>query len=764
MHKEQTLSMKFFALNLILALLFFGCQELKRGESVLKPTTFDSDNPDSWRPADPATKDMIQRIKSALLEVDPQQLSLYFNKNRAQYFYAKMQNETGPDRMDTEMKHAEELINAGDTEKAVQAYKSMIEKVDKSGGVKKKGRLILLKRKLAVCYLRRGEEDNCLLNHTAESCIIPIAPGGQHKIRGGSEKAIVLLEEVLQSIPYDKPTQYLLNIAYMTLGGYPADVPPEYLISPDYFESSANFPKFVDIAMNVGVADMGLLGGTCIDDFNNDGYLDIIASSWGFNDQIKYFENNKKGGFDDKTKHTGLKGVCGGINLRHADYNNDGHTDFIILRGAWLFGQGNIPNSLIRNNGDGTFTDVTVEAGLFSAYPTQTAEWSDFNLDGWLDLFIANESNDRDPAPCELFVSNRDGTFTNRTVEAGINLFGFFKGVACGDLDNDGYAELYVSALGADNVLLVNTSQGDQVSFRAFSTEVGLSEPQMSFPTWIFDFNNDGFEDIFVSAYGGISAIQLMMEGLDLKSHVFRPLLYKNNGDGTFTEVSEQMGLNEPAMTMGCNYGDLDNDGYLDFYLATGEPNLYSIVPNRMYRNVNGQKYEDVTYTGGFGHIQKGHAVGFGDLDMDGDQDIYAVMGGAFEGDVYQNILYENTLGSKNNWVSILLHGTTSNRSAIGTKISIVIEENGRQRTIYHTVGNGASFGGNSLVAEIGLGQADKILSLNFIWPNRQRSTMTAENLPVNVHLEITEGGNQIINRKLEHIPFSKVEQVNHQH
>jgi hypothetical protein len=146
----------------------------------------------------------------------------------------------------------------------------------------------------------------------------------------------------------------------MTLGQYPIKVPEKFRIAPEYFQKSANFPIFKDIAMGLEVDTKALSGGTCIDDFNND----------------------KNGGFIDKTNSTGLVGVTGGLNLRHADYNNDGHIDFLILRGAWFFDQGKIPNSLIRNNGDGTFLDVTVETGIYSENPTQTAVWADFNLDG----------------------------------------------------------------------------------------------------------------------------------------------------------------------------------------------------------------------------------------------------------------------------------------------------------------------------------------------------------------------------------------------
>jgi hypothetical protein len=253
----------------------------------------------------------------------------------------------------------------------------------------------------------------------------------------------------------------------------------------------------------------------------------------------------------------------------------------------------------------------------------------------------------------------------------------------------------------------------------------------------------------------------MMIRNIKSNSHDYRPLLYKNNGNGTFTEVSLQVNLNEPIATMGCNFGDLDNDGFLDFYLATGDPSYFSIVPNRMYRNVNGETFEDVTYSAGFGHIQKGHAIGFGDLDLDGDQDIYAVMGGAFEGDVFGNLLFENPLGNENNWINIILEGKRSNRLAMGAKIIVTIEENGKERNIYHSVGTDASFGGNSIMAEIGLGKASIVKKMEIKWPHFSKETTIYENIKVNQTIKIIEG-EDIKTLNLPKTPFKSNDDMQH--
>ena len=692
----------------------------------------------------------------------PKKYPYIFNEQKVAWYERRLEEmEASAERNLVLYDYGLELMRAGNTNKAIEVFENF-HNFFKDRMFPNKEKIINdFKTQLAIGYLRKGEQDNCIRNHHRESCIIPLSDQAQHIDTTGSAQAIAYLEECLELNPFDYELQYLYNIAQMTLGAYPDQVPEELRIPEEYFQQDS-FPYFPDIAMDLGVDVNELSGGICMDDFNQDGYLDLVVSSWMSTDQIRYFEHDQQGGFIDQTASTGLVGVTGGLNLKHADYNNDGYMDLIILRGAWLEDYGKIPNSLIRNNGDGTFTDVTIEAGMYSTRPTQSAVWADFNLDGWLDLFIANESTPKEAYPCELFLNNTDGTFTEVAHTAQLTDTGFFKGVDAGDFNNDGYPDLYLSDYNGKNLLYLNGGDHENLSFHATGSYAGVSDPIFSFPTWVFDFNNDGLDDIFVSGYSNQerSATNILMANLrnpfDPRIDEHRSRLYQNNGDGTFTNVAKQVGLAEPVSTMGCNFGDLDNDGFLDFYLASGAPSFITIVPNKMYRNVEGQSFEDVTFSGGFGHIQKGHAVGFGDIDMDGDQDIYTVMGGAYEGDVYQNLLFENPIGQQNNWINILLEGTTSNRAAIGAKIIITIEENGQPRKIFHTIGTGASFGANSIRAEIGLGKAPMIKELVVAWPNRARTSTTFKEIAVNQVIKIKEGNQQVEVLPLKATPFNK--------
>ena len=712
-----------------------------------------------------STLDMIEKMKEAVAAIDVPNVPYILNSKKAELFKKQIPSATGMQKTQLLFNYGNELLRSGRTDEAIEIIKEVLEVSEQltpeSSGQKRQKEQILfmVKKQLALAYVRKAEQENCNTNHNSESCIMPFSKKAQHLRKEGSENAIKVLNELLVMRPDDYDCQYLLNVAHMTLGRFPFEGAGGYQIPEAYFGTSVDFPKFTDIAMDLGVAVNNMAGGTCVDDFNGDGYLDIFASSWGFEDQIRYFENDTKGGFTDKTHTTGLTGVTGGLNLKHADYNNDGHLDFLILRGAWLGEMGKIPNSLIKNNGDGTFTDVTVEAGMYSLFPTQCAVWEDFDLDGWVDVFIANESVPGSKNSCELFRNNGDGTFTELGRQAGLSATGFFKGVSSGDLNNDGYPDIYLSNYMGENTLYLNLGQErDVIFFQNAGYGAKVYNPERSFSSWIFDFDNDGNDDIFVSGYSTDekTAANLMIENIRTGKNPNRPYLYKNNGDGTYTDVAEESGLNEPVATMGCNFGDLDNDGFLDFYLATGEPNLFSIVPNRMFRNKSGSGFEDVTYTAGFGHLQKGHAIGFGDLDMDGDQDIYAVMGGAYEGDIFQNILFENPIGSENNWINIVLVGESSNRSAIGAKLVLTIDDRGEKRQIFHRIGTGASFGGNSLMAEIGLGQAEKIDMLEVTWPHVTNNKSVFKNVEVNQVIRITEHSKSVEKVDLPKVQFKK--------
>jgi hypothetical protein len=189
------------------------------------------------------------------------------------------------------------------------------------------------------------------------------------------------------------------------------------------------------------------------------------------------------------------------------------------------------------------------------------------------------------------------------------------------------------------------------------------------------------------------------------------------------------------ALTMGCNFGDLDNDGYLDFYLGTGAPSYGALVPNLLFWNNQGRSFVDVTFSAGLGHLQQGHGIAFADLDNDGDQDIYLHSGGAVPGDAYPNSLFVNP-GHGNHWIDIRLEGVKTNRAAIGARIRVMLAGG---REIHRVVTTGTSFGTSSLSQHIGLGRAGRIRTIEIEWPV-SRTTQVFHNVLPNQAIVVVEG------------------------
>jgi len=621
---------------------------------------------------------------------------------------------------------------------------------------------------LAIANLRLGEVANCIHCQTSESCILPIGKGGVHTDQSGSRAAIEYLLKLLELHPDDAKARWLLNIAYMTIGGHPHDVPAQYVIALDRFASTTEFLRFANVAAGVGLNTVNLAGSIVADDFDNDGWIDVLTSNWHPVGQLLFFRNNGDGTFSDRTKQAGLNGIIGGLNLCQADYDNDGDLDAFVMRGAWRDQAGIPVNSLLQNDGKGHFRDVTFEAGLGDGFfPTPTAAWGDYDNDGDLDLFVGNEDH-----PCQLFENQSDGTFRNVAERAGVTNGRFTKGAVWGDFDGDNYSDLYVSNFDRDLYFAKESSYDQSVdnesrengtllssertanrlyrnnrdgTFTDVAVQLGVVKPKLSFAVWFWDYNNDGALDIFAGSWAG-TVNDVAKEYLDLPTSAEPDCLYEGDGKGGFREVAVEKNITRVSLPMGANFGDLDNDGFPDFYMGTGSPGFAALMPNLMYHNRQGESFEDVTTASGFGHIQKGHGVAFADFDNDGDQDVFAQMGGAYPGDFAANALFENP-GVGNHWITLRLVGVQSNRCAIGARVHAVVEEDRVERSIYKWVNSGGSFGANPLRQQIGVGTATQIKRLEIFWPKTGK-TQVFQDLSVDQALEITESKNSP--RKLE--------------
>jgi hypothetical protein len=669
---------------------------------------------------------------------------------RVPYYQALLKSNLSPsDEVTVRLEMAREMLRAGNSEDAVNALEDLRKLVKDRNLPLPQAAVHELGEWLGLSYLRLGEQENCVHIHGQGSCIFPIKASGVHRLTRGAEGAVREFSALLTANGNDVQSRWLLNVAYMQLGRYPKDVPKAWLIPSRLFDSEQNLGEFPDIAMLAGLDVTGHAGGAIMEDFDGDGLLDILVTSSGPMDQMHLFHNQGDGTFQDVTAQSGLIGEVGGLNAVVTDYNNDGHPDILVLRGGWWAKFGHYPMSLLKNNGDGTFDDVTESAGLMSPHPTQTAAWADFDNDGWLDLFVGHESSKGDPNPCQLFHNNHDGTFTEMAAPMGLADLGFVKGVAWGDFNNDGRPDLYVSVLNGGNYLFRNDGPADKGNsagafwkFTDVTAQAGVAEPIHSFATWFFDYDNDGWPDIFVAGYSteSVQDVGSFEMGKPYRAEV--PRLYHNNHDGTFTDVTKAVHLDRAILTMGANFGDLDNDGFLDIYLGTGESSYQALLPNRMFRNGDGKIFLDVTTSGGFGHLQKGHAIAFGDIENTGNEDIFEEMGGALPGDAFQSVLYHNP-GHGNHWIALELEGVTTNRAAFGARIDVTVTDAGHQRRIYRTVGYGSSFGGNPLRQHIGIGRATQVDRIKIFWPT-SKSTQTFENIPADRTFHIREGADRL--------------------
>jgi len=584
-----------------------------------------------------------------------------------------------------------------------------------------------LEEALGIAYLHKSEMDNGVYEHPGDRCIFPPRAAIRYGKTDAALKAVEYLSKFLERKPETTDIKWELNLAYMTLGQYPAGVPKQYLIPPSAFDSPEDVGRFKDVAPEAGINLYSMSGGLIVDDFENSGLLDIVTSDFGQCAPMHFFHNNGDGTFSDHTAQAGLSSQLGGLNLIQADYNNDGCTDILVLRGAWEFPQ---RKSLLRNNCDGTFTDVTATAGLAEpASDTQSAVWADIDNDGNLDLFVANEDR-----PSQLFRNRGDGTFEDISHKAGIDKVGYSKAAVAADYDNDGYVDFYVSNLNGNNFLYRNNHDA---TFAEVAAQAGVQNPWQSFPAWFFDYDNDGLPDLFVSSYY-VSVDETIRSYLGLPPNAETMKLYKNLGNGIFRDVTAEVGLDRVFMPMGSNFGDIDNDGFLDIYLGTGNPSYGSLLPNVLLHDKEGKFFTDVTASSGTGELHKGHGVAFADIDRDGDEDLLAEIGGAVPGDSHAFRLFENP-GDGNDWINLKLVGVKSNRSAIGARIKVTVENEWKAtRSIYRTVGSGGSFGASPLEQHIGLGKSARILNVEVWWP-ASNTRQNFSNVAKDQFLEIKE-------------------------
>ncbi|HEY3176323.1 MAG TPA: FG-GAP-like repeat-containing protein [Candidatus Polarisedimenticolia bacterium] len=528
--------------------------------------------------------------------------------------------------------------------------------------------------------------------------------------------------------------QYDLMLAYDGLGGYTKDLPARYrfpLREEKYDRAAPPYLKFTDIAPRLHVDKYAGAGPNGWADYNGDGRYDLVVCGC---DNFCTLYRAEAGGFVDATLEANLGRLEPGFGSAWGDYDNDGDPDLYIARNGW---NGPAANGLLRNNGDGTFTDVAAAAGVADPGSSFHCAWFDYDRDGWLDLVVSNGVY-ADGSTNQLYHNDRDGTFTNATVAAGVGEkpgWGTI-GVGLGDYDDDGWPDIFYHGRFTQNRLYHNNGDGTFTDVALVAGVAGAGN-ENGYIAFLVDFDDDGDLDIWT---GSLAAWDQVVAGYRADYRMGPlddiPRFYRNRGNGTFADESLAVGFRYPLGIMAAGVGDVDNDGYQDIDLGTGNPELRRLEPNIFYHNRGGKTFEDMSRFSGLGVQGKGHGITYIDWDGDGDLDIYKSLGGFYHGDWWHSALFLNELGNKNHWLEVKLSQPERNRDAIGARVTLIAP--GMRQAQEVTAGRG--FGSTDPpVLHFGLGRATKVDRLEIRWPDGMRQVL--ENQKADRRMTISRPG-----------------------
>ncbi len=514
------------------------------------------------------------------------------------------------------------------------------------------------------------------------------------------------------------------------------------------------------------------IGGIAWLDYDQDGDLDLYVTN-GEGAANGLFRNNGDGTFTDVSVAAGVDNRLGNTGVVVGDIDNDGFPDIFLTGEGRIAGPTQTPTRMYHNNGDGTFTDITTTSGLIGSDSAAAAAMGDINNDGYLDIFIASPghipfatgpgtgTSDEN----KLYLNNGDLTFTDITASAGvgglyIDSFGDTVSdgacvVSFSDHNNDGLPDIFVgncNGFFSPNIdtpplvvrptpLNLYQNNGDG-TFTDIAISAGLNLPGLWMGLAFGDYDNDGDLDLFVTSMGTAA------QGL------YPHALFRNNGDGTYTEVAAEVGITNSEFSWGTTFADFDNNGGLDLYQVGALP-LFGMIgpgaanPGRLYFNDgNGRFTEDSAATGIDLSLKYTSGLAQADYNNDGFIDI-AVMTAPFSAGpltvVSEDLVLLRNQGNDNNWITVRLIGTTSNRDGIG---AIIKAKTGNKKQI-REVRAGSSFASSeSPWPTFGLGEHSQA-KIVVTWPSGLIEEFS--NNQANQTITFTEGtGEKYINSVAE--------------
>ncbi|HYP05992.1 MAG TPA: FG-GAP-like repeat-containing protein, partial [Bryobacteraceae bacterium] len=493
---------------------------------------------------------------------------------------------------------------------------------------------------------------------------------------------------------------------------------------------------FVDVAKEMGVNRYDGNGTCAFGDIDHDGREDLLLAGSG---TFMGAYRNEGAKFREATEAFGLGKVPSAYSLNLVDYDNDGRLDLYLSYNGW---NGPMSNRLFRNT-EGRFVDVSKSSGADDAGSGFASVWGDLDNDGFLDLVVANGVL-KDGSIPQVYRNKGDGTFANVTLAAGIKeppTYGAI-GAALGDYDRDGDLDIFFNGLvNSPNRLYRNDGK---MKFTDVTRSAGLAAQPLhnGFVAFFTDYNNDTWPDLLVTSLAPWDAVVgSLMKTFSVsdrtKVHADATRLFRNKKDGGFEDVTLEAGLWYPMGAMGAGVADLDNDGHVDFYFGTGDPQLSRIEPNRFFHNQGNGTFRDVTRPLNLSQPgKKGHGVCFIDIDRDGDLELYAQLGGHYSGDHAENAFYRNLKGNQNNWLELELEGVKSNRFGIGASVVVASGDATFQREMKGSEGFGST---NPYVLHFGLGKRTQVDAVTIQWPSGLKQVLRG--VKVNQRMTVKETG-----------------------